>query len=318
MRNTAFPYLPKDFIQTKEGLIFAVVSYQAQQGKVGCFLRYVREGHAWRKVDTEQANQLLQHSYPQYLYQSTQFDALFHAVAVNDIVEHHRPEARLKDVLHREARDNIEQKLQQLIPILVRYGANCDFMGLTGSMLINQQGPASDIDLVIFGREPFQKTRQALQRALQSGDINDLDLTLMTDNFQRRASELSFDEFAWHEYRKHNKASIDGTKFDLGMVCLGDEIQYDEEQYQKQGVRTITTKVVDDLRSFDFPAVYLVDDELTPEVVSFTHTYVGQAKKDEIIEVSGAVECNIATGECRLIVGSTREADGEYIKVINK
>lgn len=318
MRKSDFPYFPKDFIQTKEGLVFAVVSYQPHEGKVGCFLRYVSDNDAWKKIDTEQANQLLRQSYPQYLYQSTQFDASFHAVAVNDIVEHHRPEAQLQHVLHREPRDNIELKLQQLIPILVRYGANGDFLGLTGSMLINQQGPTSDIDLVVFGREEFQKTRQALQHALHSGDINELDLVLMEDNFQRRAGELSFDEFSWHEYRKHNKASIDGTKFDLGMVCLNDEIQRDNQQYQKQGMRTITTKVVDDLRAFDFPATYLVDDELTPEVLSFTHTYVGQAKKGELIEVSGAVECNTATGKCRLIVGSTREAEGEYIKVINK
>ncbi len=318
MRNADFPYLPKDFIQTKEGLVFAVVSYQPHEGKVGCFLRYVSNSDAWEKIDTEQANQLLRQSYPEYLYQSPQFDAMFHAVAVKDIVEHHRPEARLQSVLQREPRDNIEHKLQQLIPILVRFGVNCDFLGLTGSMLINQQRSTSDIDLVVFGREAFQKTRQALKSAVLSGDIDDLDLTLMKDNFQRRAAELSFEEFSWHEYRKHNKASIDGTKFDIGMVCLSSEIQHDAEQYQKQGMRTITTKVVDDLRAFDFPAVYLVDDTLTPEVLSFTHTYVGQAKKGELIEVSGAVECNIATGKCRLIVGSTREAEGEYIKVITK
>ena len=318
MRNADFPYLPKDFIQTKQGLVFAVVSYQPHEGKVGCFLRYVSNGDAWEKIDTEQANQLLRQSYPEYLYQSTQFDAMFHAVAVNDIVEHHRPEVRLQYVLQHEARDDIEHKLQQLIPILVRFGVDCDFLGLTGSMLINQQRSTSDIDLVVFGREDFQKTRQALKSAVQSGELSDLDLTLMKDNFQRRAGELSFDEFSWHEYRKYNKASIDGTKFDIGMVCLSSEIQQDEEQYQKQGMRTIITKVVDDLRAFDFPAVYLVDDKLTPEVLSFTHTYVGQAKKGELIEVSGAVECNIATGKCRLIVGSTREADGEYIKVINK
>jgi predicted nucleotidyltransferase len=318
MRNSDFPFFPKDFIETKEGLVFAVVSYQPHGGKVGCFLRYVSEGETWKKIDTEQANQLLQQSYPEYLYQSTQFDALFHAVAVKDIVEHHRPEIRLQYLLQQEPSDNIEQKLQQLISILVRFGTDSDCLGLTGSMLINLQRSTSDIDLVVFGREEFKKTRQALNSAVLSGELCDLDLTLMKDNFQRRAGELSFEEFSWHEYRKYNKASIDGTKFDIGMVCLSSEIQHDDEQYQKQGMRTITTKVVDDHRAFDFPAVYRVDDTLTPEVLSFTHTYVGQAKKGELIEVSGAVECNIATGKCRLIVGSTREADGEYIKVITK
>ena len=315
MRNSDFPYLPKDFIQTKEGLIFAVVSYHAHEGKVGCFLRYVLTENAWNKVDTEQANQLLQQSYPQYYYQSTQFDTTFHAVAVDDIVKHHRPEQRLQSVLQRKPRDEIEKKLHKLIPILVQFGVDCHVLGLTGSMLINQQQEKSDIDLVVYGHEAFQQTRHAVQQALIERTLSKLNQSLMEDNFQRRAGELSFDEFSWHENRKFNKAVIDGCKFDIGMVCLADELNLDQNQYQKKGLRTIKTRVIDDHHAFDYPAIYKVDDEWTPEVVSFTHTYVGQAKIGEIIEVSGAVECDVITGKCRLIVGSSREAKGEYIKV---
>lgn len=315
MRNADFPYLPKDFIQTKDGLIFAVVSYQSHDEKVGCFLRYRQTKDGWVKVDTEQANRLLQNDFPHYLYQSQQFDTQFHAVSIDDIEYHHQPEQRLKTVLSREPSDEIEQKLHKLLPILVRFGAKSDFLGLTGSMLINQQQPQSDIDLVVYGREAFQQTRQAVQLAMADGVISELDLALMEDNFQRRAGELAFDEFAWHESRKHNKAAIDGSKFDIGMVCLAEELEHDNHRYQKQGIRTIKTKVIDDHRAFDFPAHFYVDDDITPEVVSYTHTYVGQAKVGEMIEVSGVVERNTATGQCRLIVGSTREAKGEYIKV---
>jgi len=315
MRDAVFPYLPKDFIQTREGLIFAVVSYQAHEAKVGCFLRYVLKDDVWEKIDTEYANQLLQQNYPQYCYKSAQFDAVFHAVPVSDISVHHRPEQRLKDVLQRKARDEIEAKLHKLIPILVRYGAERHNLGLTGSMLINQQREKSDIDLVVYSREAFQKTRQAVGNALAEGALDKLDATLMADNFNRRAAELSFDEFAWHENRKLNKAAIEGTKFDIGMVCSANEIELDKKQYKKQGIRTIKTTVLDDHRAFDFPAHYVVDDEMTPDVLSFTHTYVGQAELGETIEVSGAVERDVTTGKCRLIVGSTREAEGEYIKV---
>ncbi|MBL1320037.1 MAG: hypothetical protein COA63_003120 [Methylophaga sp.] len=315
MRDISFPYLPKDFIQTKEGLIFAVVSYQAYEGKVACFLRYVLNDGVWEKIDTEGANQLLQQNYPKYCYKSVQVDAEFHAVKVSDISEHHCPEQRLQDVLQREPRDEIEVKFHKLIPILVHYGAECHNLGLTGSMLINQQHQESDIDLTVYGREAFHKTREAIAAALADRALDKLDEMLMVDNYNRRAGELSFDEFAWHENRKLNKAAIEGTKFDIGMVCLADEVELDNKQYKKQGMRTIKTTVVDDHRAFDFPAHYVVDDEMTPDVLSFTHTYVGQAKLGETIEVSGAVERNLATGKCRLIVGSTREADGEYIKV---
>ncbi len=315
MRQADFPYLPKDFVQTKDGLMFAVVSYHPHQQKVGSFLRYASSGDAWQKVDTAQANRLLSRHHPQYLFKSKQFDAEFHAVNISDVVKHHRPEQRLKALLAAKPQDEIEQKLHKLITILVQFGVNCDFLGLTGSMLIGQQKKGSDIDLVVYGRQAFHQTRDAVKQAVASGLIEELDLSLMKDNFNRRGGDLNFDDFAWHESRKFNKAAIDGTKFDIGMVCLPDELEHDHHHYIKQGVSTVKAVVLDDHRAFDFPARYLIDNEMTPEVVSFTHTYVGQAIAGETIEVSGAIECDSASGQRRLVVGSTREAIGEYIKV---
>ncbi|KGM05815.1 hypothetical protein LP43_2377 [Methylophaga thiooxydans] len=295
--------------------MFAVVSYHPHQQKVGSFLRYASSGDAWQKVDTAQANRLLSRHHPQYLFKSKQFDAEFHAVNISDVVKHHRPEQRLKALLAAKPQDEIEQKLHKLITILVQFGVNCDFLGLTGSMLIGQQKKGSDIDLVVYGRQAFHQTRDAVKQAVASGLIEELDLSLMKDNFNRRGGDLNFDDFAWHESRKFNKAAIDGTKFDIGMVCLPDELEHDHHHYIKQGVSTVKAVVLDDHRAFDFPARYLIDNEMTPEVVSFTHTYVGQAIAGETIEVSGAIECDSASGQRRLVVGSTREAIGEYIKV---
>jgi predicted nucleotidyltransferase len=271
--------------------------------------------NGWQKIATEQANQLLQEQYPQYLYQSKQFDASFHAVAVDDIEHHHRPEHLLHELLQRQPQDSLQQKLHQLVTILVRYGADRDFLGLTGSMLINQQTIKSDIDLVVYGRDNFHKTRQAVRLALAEGKISMLDNQLMEDNFQRRAGELDFEEFAWHENRKLNKAVIDGSKFDIGMVALDEPQETQTTRYKKCGNKTIITTVIGDESGFDYPACYQLDDAETPEVIVYTHTYVGQAYKGETVEVSGAVECNTTTGKCRLIVGSSREAKGEYIKV---
>jgi len=316
MRNSTFPYLPKDFIQTKEGLIFAVVSYQDHDNKIGCFLRYVPDGDGWRKVNTQQANDLLQGSFPQYMYHSQKVDAQFHAVSLQDISHHHQPELRLKELLQREPRDEIEKKCHKLIPVLQQFGVQIEALGLTGSMLINQQKSTSDIDLVVYGRQAFQQTRLAIQQAITLGLVHKLDISLMQDNFERRSSELGFDEFSWHEERKFNKAAIENCKFDIGMVCLEDEKESDPHHYQKVGPRTFRTQVMDDKRAFDFPACYLVNDQETPVVLSFTHTYIGQAQQGELVEVSGMVERNTSTGQCRIIVGSNREAQGEYIKVI--
>lgn len=317
-RSDSFPYLPKDFIETAEGLIFAVVSYQPQDGKVGCFLRYVNtDGQGWRKVNTQQANQLLEEHYPRYLYQSEQFDAKFHAVAVSNIVIHHRPEQRLQYIMSHPAQGDIEQKCQRLLEIFQQCGVTTDYLGLTGSMLIGQQKAGSDIDFAVYGRQNFQVVRSAIEQCIQNGLLEQLDLSLMEDNFARRDSDLSFDEFAWHEQRKFNKAAIDGTKFDIGMVCLADELIAEEQaHYEKISTKAFSTRVTNADYAFDFPAIYYIEHPDIKEIHCYTPTYCGQAFSGEMISVSGAVERNTESGECRLIVGSTREAHGEYIKVL--
>ena len=66
--------------------------------------------------------------------------------------------------------------------------------------------------------------------------------------------------------------------------------------------------------AFDYPAEFKIDHAQIKSVVSFTATYNGQAINGETIEVSGLVEQN-SQGVKRIVVGSSREAYGEYIKV---
>jgi predicted nucleotidyltransferase len=292
------------------------VSYQAQDGKVGCFLRYVRQGSECRKVTTNEANSLIEKSYPQYLYHSQQFDAHFHAVKPIAIIKHHLPELALQKLILSLPNDELEERLQELIAILRQGNINDKFLGITGSVLLAQQAETSDIDIVAYGRDAFHQLRKVVQQEVSNGKLSLLDNDMMRNNFERRAGELSFEEFAWHENRKFNKAVVNGSKFDIGMVCIKeDTIESNLREFEKRGRITLRAKVTDDALAFDFPARYIIENKLISEVVVFTNTYVGQAQLGESIEVSGTVECEISTEKCRLIVGSSREAVGEYIKV---
>lgn len=97
--------LPKDFIQTAEGLIFAVVMPGLEQNCVLCFLRYIKQAHGWQKVTTEQANVFLKQFHPQYLYYSPVLDAQLHAVPIEQIYIHHQPRQRLQQLLHTKNHD---------------------------------------------------------------------------------------------------------------------------------------------------------------------------------------------------------------------
>lgn len=305
--------LPRDFIETFEGLIFAVVDRTPENGRVLAFLRYVPQGSVHRKVSTAEANLLLREYHARYLHYSTRFDAHLHAVPTADIRRHHRPRERVQDLLKNGTNDPIEAKLLRLLAKLTAEGLASECLGVTGSLLIGRQNPASDLDVVIYGRAHFLQAREAVCRLTARGELEELDAESWRETYDRRGCALGFEEFLRHEKRKGNKGAIAGTKFDLALV--GEETRSEPVRWRKMGRTKIRARVLDDTHAFDQPARYRLDHPELREVVSFTHTYVGQARVGELIEACGSVE-ESGDGFERLVIGSSREAPGEYIRVV--
>jgi predicted nucleotidyltransferase len=306
-------FLSKDFIETAEGLIFAVVAQGTEQDKVLCFLRYVKDDDGWKKVSTEPANAFLAHYYPGYLHYSPTLDAHLHAVAIGRIIKHHQPKERLQQVMLSDQQDAIERDLFKLCGLLQQYGLDLSKVGITGSLLVGVQNKNSDIDLVCYSRAIFHQCRAITSELIaqeQLQALNDID---WQQSYQRRSCELSFADYVWHERRKNNKAVINGRKFDLNFI--DDSARSESPGFQKCGAITLQCTVIDDAHAFDYPAEFKIDHEAFDAIVSFTATYTGQAMKGETVEVSGIVE-QTPQGVKRIVVGSSREAYGEYIKVI--
>ncbi len=323
-------FFAKDFIETAEGLIFAVVAQGLENGKVLCFLRYVHEASGWKKVATAPANHLLQQRHPDYLYYSPVLDAHLHAVAVDRIVQHHRPQHRLQQLIQAIrndiARDGVyaenlpgagsaavERDLFDLCRLFERHGLDVTQLGITGSLLVGVQNHSSDIDLVCYGRPVFHQCRAITGKLIEMGQLQSLNERDWQLSYERRSCALSFDDYVWHERRKCNKAVINGRKFDLNFI--DHKAGAETVNYRKKGIMTLQCQVTDDTFAFDYPAEFKIDHERIGSIVSFTATYTGQAVSGETVAVSGVLEQS-EQGLQRIVVGSTREAHGEYIKVI--
>jgi predicted nucleotidyltransferase len=306
-------FFSKDFIETAEGLIFAVVAQGTEQGKALCFLRYVKHDTGWKKVTTEPANAFLKQHHPEYLHYSQVLDAHLHAVAIERIAKHHRPKQRLQQIMQVNQQDAIEHELFQLCDLLQQHGLDLTQIGITGSLLVGVQNQSSDIDLVCYGRAVFHQCRAITRELIAQEKLQELNDQDWRESYQRRSCELSFADYVWHERRKTNKAVINGRKFDLNFI--DDSVRSEATSYQKCGAIKLQCTVIDDSHAFDYPAEFKIDHEEFDAVVSFTATYTGQAIKGETVEVSGVVE-QTQQGVKRIVVGSSREAHGEYIKVI--
>jgi len=308
--------LAKDFVETAEGLVFAVVESGLEQGKVLCFLRYIKLNKQWKKLNTEQANQLLTDQYPHYLYYSLIKQAHCHALNLEDIVKYHQPKTRLKQLFLANDLDDVESDCASLCALFQKQGLAIDQIGITGSILISAQKQSSDIDLVFYSRDSFNLARKITQSLIEQGHCTELSDEDWLDSYDRRCCELSYSEYVWHEKRKFNKAVINQRKFDLNLVNVTAAVD-NQVQYKKIEPVMIKAQVTDDSLSFDYPAEFSIRHPKINSIVCYTATYTGQAKTGEWIEVAGWLEQS-SDGYQRIVVGSTREAAGEYIKVINE
>ena len=306
-------YQAKDFIQTRQDLLFAVVADGLEQGKVLCFLRYVCCNDQWQKVGTEEANALLKVHHPDFLYFSERLDAHLHAVSQSLITQHYQPKPVLNQLLRRESGDAVIKDLQALCGLLEANQLDLNHFGITGSILVGMQNHASDMDLVCYDRETFHQTRHIIQALIAKDQCQVLNQNDWLSTYQRRACDFALDDYIWHEQRKYNKAIFNQRKFDLSLLAPTEN--HHLRRFQKAGFVQIQADVIDDSWGFDYPAQFAIAHAEIQSVLCFTATYTGQAKVGERIAVAGQLEID-DKGNQRIVVGSSREAIGEYIRVL--
>ena len=130
--------------------------------------------------------------------------------------------------------------------------------------------------------------------------------------YRKRIPDISFDEFMLHESRKGNRGMVEGTYFDLLFVREWDQIKEPLLRGKDTVNMKIEARVTNADFAFDSPAYYKVEHDEIDHVLSYTHTYAGQALPGELIEVRGIVE---EVGDIkRLVVGTSREPKGEWIR----
>ncbi len=294
----------RDFIITDEDWIFAVADYCHEEG-IRSVLRYVPDPKGsrgldkkFRKLDFNDAFAFMKSARPQWVKD-------VHVVPWDSVREILAPEKRLPFLV----KDN--KKVRDIVDTLKKGGVESDRMGVTGSLLAGLQNYSSDIDFIVYGKSWFT-ARDIIARAKkEKSPITEISDEMWHEIYNKRRPELSFDEFLVHEIRKGNRGMVDGTYFDLLYVRDWEDIAPCIRGVDV-GMEIIKARVTNADFAFDSPAIYKIDHPEISYVLSYTHTYAGQALPGELIEARGMVE--VAGNMKRLVVGTSREPKGEWIR----
>lgn len=300
----SLPLRIRDFLLDLDQWVYAVAAYDNEE-RAGCLLRYVPDpvgdrvdprGRRYRKVGFEEGYQILRDRKPEYL-------DLLHRVPYDQISRILKPELESLRVQKEEPR--VKAIADQLALVPGTYGCS-------GSRLCGLAHAGSDIDLVVYGR-PWFTAQQHLQQAVAEGRVEDLDEDLWQRIYAKRNPSIPYPVFRLHEERKWNRGRIGSTYFDLLYARSYDDLAsaLPSGKGVVLGKGTAEGVVIDDRLAFDAPAIYPLEGAAVDKVLSFTHTYTGQVRAGETLQAKGVIEQH---GDERwLVVGTTREAKGEYI-----
>ncbi len=297
------PIRLRDFVEDQDGWIYAVSTYDNERD-VGCVLRYVpesggerisRSGQRYRKYDFEDAYARIAREKPAYA-------GVVQRIPVTDVRRILKPDLEISHIATSHDRVKRLLDLFRLPP-----GA----IGCTGSLLCGLENEGSDIDIVVYGTHWFT-AQNLVKKGITDGSIEGMSSEMWRKVYEKRKPEISYEAFVLHEQRKGNRGQIEGTYFDILYTRSYDNlIGLPAGKGEILGKETIVAKVTDASLAFDNPAVYVIEHESVSRVLSFTHTYSGQALAGEMIEACGVIEQHGT--ERWLIVGTTRDAKGEYI-----
>ncbi len=307
----------RDFVETREGLLFSVAGYPRAGARVlPGLLRYApdlrgareRGGIRYRQVPAPEARPYLRRHHPGYLGPP------------GDL--HRVPLRRVARLLPTEG------SVERCAPWVRKAAALLGTRGITGSHLCGLAGPGSDLDLVAYG-PGFEAARRNLRRALRERRIRSLSDREWDALFEKRRPPLPREEFVLHEGRKGNRAVFRSRRLDLLYVRSWPEIQdFRAWRGRPAGTRTLRARLLSVERPFDIPTLYRTDHPGVPRVMSFRHDFVDQVRPGELLEARGRLEVGPAAQpglalkrarrgprrETRLVVGRPHTPRGEWIR----
>jgi uncharacterized protein len=304
------------YLETKEGLYFAVKGLVHPPGRIFSVLRYAPDPQGDRKKDALNYKRLyhfpeqlriLEDRYPQYLAYDQFSELVQQSVPLPSVQRIYDPRGWLQAISAAPDRDRLQEDACAFCELLAQAAdVSLEHLGVSGSLLIGLHTPQSDLDITVHGEQACRAVHKALQGLLDSHAVRDLS-RFDRQGFQQLYAErvqdthMDFDAFIALEKRKSFQGLFRGRIFFVRFIKEPHEIgeSYADRRYKPLGQAGILATVTGEAGAIFTPCFYPLDDvrflqgipvDSLCEIVSFRGRFCEQARLGERVYAFGTVE----------------------------
>lgn len=299
-----------DYVETAEGLLFAVKGLHHPEGLVIAYLRYVPDSEGgrmrgairYRRVyDLDETDGLLRENYPRYLNYVERKGLTLQSVPIESISCFYSARERLKTLVE-EPGTELEEMVAKLASELSSdSGVPLDEFGVSGSVLIGLDVPASDVDLTVYGLEAGRKVYDSLRGLRSSRDwIRQYDSETVKEVTRNRWGDTDLDlrKMAEIEKRKILHGLVDGRDYFVRLVRMQGEQEH-ETASRPLGKAVLRAEITDAEESIFTPCSYHIEDCSYADdateydvtcLVSYRGKFTEQVSEGDVVEARGNVE----------------------------
>lgn len=324
-----------DYVETVEGLHFAVKGLYHPDGLVIAYLRYTpdsngdreRDSHRYRRVyDLDETDELLRKRYPQYLNQISSKGLTLQSVPLERVYRVYYPREHLITLIEKPE-TRLKETVAKFASALSRESVvSFDELGVSGSILVDLAKPTSDVDLVVYGVDAGRKVYDALLRLRESQEwINSYDYETVREVMRSRWSDtgLDLEKLCAIEARKVLHGIVEGRDYFVRLVRNPGEF---ERELASRPIKKVALRatIIGAEDSIFTPCTYRVEgcSYLAPsnlpevaELISYRGKFTEQVGEGNTVEVRGTLEEVIYQNHTiyRVMLGSR----GDYLVPIH-
>ena len=293
-----------DYIQSNDGLFFAVKGSKHPENLVVSILRYIQDpngdrgfgGVRYKRVyDIDSTSEYLSKNHPEYINHIPRLGLGLQSVPVSEIARYYEPRERLNEIMTNPEYE-VEKVLTDFVNALsASSGVSTDSYGVSGSLLIGLQTEGSDIDINVYGQDNGRRTYDALAEIREKQDwVKPLKGELFDRILCSRWGDtgIPLDNFSGIESSKVLHGLVHGREYFVRLLMA------DDGSVSKPIKRaTIKARIFDSSRSIFNPCIYGVTQVLgdtgnikVSELKSYRGKFTEQAQEGDMVEARGIIE----------------------------